>query len=70
MLEDKKIPLDYLTQVCKYRQGANCCRYIVYFKDHADFFCVKKLPEQKEKIDAIKDQLVAQADHCTGLPLE
>lgn len=56
-----------LSDVCKYRQGEKCCKYIVFFERPGNFFCVKKT-ELKEKIDA--HSLNSKGDNCQGLPCE
>ena len=65
---DKQILNDQLVAVCKYRQGAQCCKYVVFVKDKLEFFCVKKIPDIKHFID--QQQMSAKGDNCPGLPDE
>ncbi len=60
------IPDDHLADVCKYRCGKACCKYIVFFDK---FYCSKKDPELKSKIDA-QTMIHANGDNCQGLPHE
>ena len=64
---DSKIPDGHLVDVCKYRQGASCCRYIVFFDKKEDFYCVKKEGTLKEKIDRQIEEMTAKGDNCQGL---
>ena len=65
--EGRIIPLKHLADVCKYRQGEQCCRY-VYFPSHkSDHYCVKKISEMKAYIDSISQDFKAQGDNCPGL---
>ncbi len=66
--DDRKISLEQLVEVCKYRQGATCCRYIYFPAQMREFFCIKKIPVLQEKIDEVVDELTAQGDNCSGLP--
>lgn len=59
------IPNEHLVKICKFRQK-DCCRYIVYFKDHLDFFCVKNT-ELKNQIDSMVNNMNAKGDNCGGL---
>ena len=65
---DKQIPQDHLIQICKYRQGANCCKYICFPREKKDFYCVKTIQPLKEKLDQTK--MIAEGDNCPGLPNE
>jgi len=62
-----QISTEQLSTVCKYRQGAVCCRYIYFSAQSFDFFCAKNIPELREKIDSIADEMAAQGDNCIGL---
>lgn len=53
-----------LVEVCKYRQGESCCKYIVYFDD---FYCVKKEEKLRNVIDSHRD-MKSKGDNCIGLP--
>ena len=64
------IPIPHLGAVCKYRQGPDCCKYVVFFDRVRDFCCAKKIVEMKDKIDSLSDQMKAQGDNCEGLPSE
>lgn len=59
------IPQEHLLNTCKYRQNG-CCKYIVFFQQPANFFCVKKVEELKQKIDT--SNMNAKGDNCEGLP--
>lgn len=63
-----EIPDDHLSNVCKYRHGPACCRYIVFFEKTGRFCCVKKINDLKEKIDSYADHMKAKGDNCEGLP--
>lgn len=67
MLEQFRIADSHLGSVCKYRQGKDTCRYIVYLDHFKDFFCAKGIPHLKHKIDAVVDRMKAQGDNCEGL---
>ena len=69
MLSDHIIPDNYLNNVCKYRQGSSCCKYIVYLAEHKNFFCGKMIEEIKLKIDSAVN-MQAKGDNCSGLPDE
>ncbi len=66
---DREIPDEHLTSVCLYRQGPICCKYIVFFEQKGKFYCVKNIPELREKID-LQTEMYAQGDNCEGLPHE
>ena len=63
-VESRKIPSSHMQNVCKYRQGAITCRYIVFKNDH--FYCVKNVPEIQDQINGIKD-MKAKGNNCQGL---
>lgn len=65
-----EIPDNHLVEVCKYRQGSKCCRYIVFFEDPGRFFCVKRINDLKQKINSQIDDMRSQGDNCEGLPDE
>ena len=67
-MDDKIISDDRLVKICKYRQGALCCKYIVYFEQNKEFCCVKNNNFMKEKIDS-QELMKAKGDNCEGLPL-
>lgn len=56
---------DYLKQVCKIGQGAECCRYVV--AGQSGIACAK-LSEMKATIDdrVAKNLFTAIADNCEG----
>ena len=68
LTDDHVIPEDHLFDVCKYRQGEQCCKYIVYFEQGRNFYCVKDIEDLRVKIDA--QQMIAQGDNCIGMPHE
>lgn len=70
LTEDRQISTEHLIGVCKYRQGSDCCRYIYYPRDKRDFYCVKTIPDMKEKLDNEASSMTAQGDNCPGLPNE
>lgn len=55
---------DTLKNVCKYRQGSSCCKYIVYLRDFQNYYCAKNT-DMKQKIDTLS--LKAKGDNCPGL---
>lgn len=63
-----QISHDHLIDVCKYRQGSACCRYIFYSRDKNEFYCAKNIEGLREKLD--QEQMTAQGDNCPGLPNE
>lgn len=65
---DRLICSDLLINICKYRQGSTCCRYIFFPRDKRDFYCVKKIDEMKAKIDSDITNMTAKGDNCQGLP--
>lgn len=67
---DQQISTEHLISVCKYRQGANCCRYIYFPRDKREFYCVKRISDMKEKLDDEVSSMTAQGDNCPGLPHE
>jgi hypothetical protein len=70
LTEDNRISTDCLINVCKYRQGSGCCRYIYFPREKGDFYCIKTIPEVKTKIDDEVSKMTAQGDNCPGLPYE
>ncbi len=69
LTDDRIISDEHLKSVCLYRQGSSCCKYIVYLEKYHNFYCAKKIPELKEKVDVLND-LKATGDNCEGLPYE
>jgi len=67
---DRQIPHDHLVTICKYRQGADCCRYVFFPRDKREFYCVKKIPAMKDQLDSQVAEMTAQSDNCIGLPNE
>lgn len=67
---DRQISTERLIDVCKYRQGSECCRYIYFPRDKREFYCVKRIPELKIKLDNEVATMTAQGDNCRGLPYE
>lgn len=65
-----QIPDQHLIDVCKYRQGSGCCRYIYYPREKRDFYCVKTILEMKKKMDDAVSSMTAKGDNCQGLPNE
>jgi len=64
---NRQIPNEHLIEVCKYRQGSNCCRYIFYPRDKRDFYCIKGISEMQEKIDQEASSMTAKGDNCPGI---
>jgi len=60
---------DYLINVCRYRQ-AECCKYIIFFENVGNFYCVKNAPELRERIEAHASEMAAKGDNCEGLEYE
>jgi len=67
---DRQILSEHLVDVCKYRQGPECCRYIYFPRDKKEFYCVKKITEMREKLDEEVENMIAKGDNCSGLPNE
>lgn len=68
LLSDRYIiPVDYLVQVCRYRQGTQCCRYIVFSDLKQEFCCAKRISSIKKFIDS-EAGMSATGDNCSGLP--
>ncbi len=65
---DRQISTDRLINICKYRQGTACCRYVYVPRDDPEFYCAKQIEEVKNKIDDIVEQMTAKGDNCIGLP--
>ncbi len=65
----RQIPTERLINICKYRQGSECCRYIYYPREKRDFYCVKTIPEMKSHLDD-EVSMIARGDNCLGLPDE
>ena len=63
-IPSRKIPAAHLKTVCKYRKGANTCKYITFKEGY--FYCVKNVNDLKKKIDELKD-MKAKSDNCNGL---
>lgn len=62
----RQISTDHLVNICKYRQGSECCRYIFYPREKREFYCVKTIPEMKKKLDG-EISMTAQGNNCPGL---
>lgn len=67
--QNHAIPLNHLATVCRWKQSG-CCRYIVYFERPSDFYCVKKIPELKAKMDEMVETMNSKGDNCQGMPHE
>ena len=65
-----QISLNHLINVCKYRQGNGCCRYIFFPREKREFYCAKHIPAMKAKIDSEISEMTAKGDNCPGLPNE
>ena len=61
------IPGEHLSSVCKYRQGSDCCKYIVFFEKPGKFYCAKNIADLKGKIDLL-DDMKSKGDNCEGMP--
>lgn len=57
---------DRLVNICKYRQGVECCKYIVFLDQASDFVCGKNIEELRNVVES-KDDMTAQGDNCEGL---
>ena len=64
-LNGKNIDMNHLMKVCKYRKGEQCCKYIVYFENQDDYYCVKNVPDLRNKIN--RANMEAKGDNCEGL---
>lgn len=62
----RQISIDHLVNICKYRQGSECCRYIFYPREKREFYCVKTISEMKKKLDG-EMVMTAQGNNCPGL---
>lgn len=58
---------NHLINVCKYRQGSSCCRYIVYLNNIQNFCCAKKINDIKMTIDKKFVSMNARGDNCEGI---
>lgn len=67
-LELIKISTDRLVSICKYRQGKQCCKYIVYLHEASDFVCSKNQPDLSKIIH--NSNVHAVGDNCPGLPIQ
>ncbi|MHA2279405.1 MAG: hypothetical protein ACXAC5_00740 [Promethearchaeota archaeon] len=67
--DDRQIPHQHLIDICKYRQGGACCRYIFFPREKREFYCTKKIPAMKFKIDS-ESEMTARGNNCVGLPNE
>ncbi len=65
---NRQIPQEHLVDICKYRQGESCCKYIYFPREKKDFYCVKKVQLLREKLD--QEEMTAKGDNCPGLPNE
>ena len=68
LTENHIIPDDHLVNICKYRKGNSCCKYIIYSDVKQNFCCVKNIQYIKNMLDS--QELKAQGDNCVGLPCE
>jgi len=68
--DERQISHDHLINVCKYRQGSDCCRYIFFPREKREFYCAKNIPVMKAKIDSEVSEMTAKGDNCPGLPNE
>ena len=59
-------PSDYIMNVCKIGQGAECCKYLLL--DPKGFSCAKPDPNWKRIVDEnwATNEHVAQGDNCMG----
>ena len=55
---------EYMNEVCKLGQGADCCRYITVGADGLS--CAKDDPGIKASIDRQVVQMRAKGDNCDG----
>lgn len=57
---------EYIKDICKIGQGADCCRYLAM--QASGFVCMKVRDDLKELIDDswVRTQRVAQGDNCEG----
>lgn len=65
-LKQYSIPNDHLVSVCKYRQGEQCCKYIVYLTKVKDFCCSKNVEHLKNQVDS-QANMIAKGDNCEGI---
>lgn len=66
-IPSRQIPHEHLIQVCKYRQGESCCRYIFVPREENEFYCVKKISKIREQLDGEVEEMTAKGDNCPGL---
>ena len=59
-----EITKEYMDEVCKMGQGADCCRYITVGAE--GFLCAKDDPYLKPAIDRRVIQMTAKGDNCDG----
>lgn len=65
----RQLSSEQLINMCKYRQGAGCCRYIYFPRDKKEFY-VKKIPEMQQKLDKEVENMISKGNNCPGLPHE
>ena len=56
----------HLINVCKYRQPS-CCKYIVFFSEKDNFYCIKNVPELCSRMKQSEATMKATGDNCEGL---
>jgi len=59
-----KLDREYLVNICKMGQSAECCRYIIVNPD-VGITCAK-LTSLKQTLDDKVDTMRAKADNCEG----
>lgn len=62
-LKNRQISPETLFKTCKFGQGNECCKYIVFFDNPKNFFCAKNIA--KEFLD--KQNTTACGNNCEGL---
>lgn len=59
---------DWIKQVCKFGQRANCCRYLVLRGAGAGWHCAKLTTLRKLLDDRVANgEMQARGDHCPGV---
>jgi hypothetical protein len=59
------IPDEHLIKICKYRQGAECCKHIMYSPGVSNFICTKLIPKLNEF--SKNSEMRAKGDNCNGI---
>jgi len=59
---------EWRASVCRWGQGAEQCRYIVWARDANTYRCLKRTPALKARQDlmAAANRIEARGDHCVG----